>query len=186
MASPPYRSPATSPPNPSHSALPTARKRPALGMPSAAPPYPKKRKSSFFSTTSSTHGPSHPLRQVSLPPDEIGRGERSPSVDSEITTVTGFQSVAASGVGKKRRRRKKDEAQSVRSGGKGKAADAVSRTGGGGEDAEEEDDDGAAGGEDGIVEAGGKVDQEAEQKKIEYDPRPAPFIVYLLIVSVFL
>ena len=77
--------------------------------------------------------------------------------------------MAASGIGKKRKRGKKDEGQSVRSLGKGKAADTTSRTGGIGEDVEEEDDDGAAGGEDGIVEAGGKVDRVAEQKKMKYD-----------------
>ena len=182
MASPPYRSPAASPPNPSHSALPTSRKRPALGMPSAVPPYPKKRKSSFFSTTSS----SHPLRQTSFPPEEVDGGQRSPSVESDFTAVTGSQSLAASGVGKKRRRRKKDETQSVRSAGKGKTADTASRTGGMGEDVEEEDDDGAAGGEEGIVESGVKVDRVAEQKKMKYGPEPIHSSSHLLTVSVSL
>jgi transcription initiation factor TFIID subunit 11 len=161
MASPPYRSPATSPPGPAHAALPNSRKRGPGSI--AGTGNTKRRKPSSFSTSSS-----HPLRQTSFPPEEAlnGAGERSPSVDSDYTAVTGNQSVAASTIGmKKRGRKKKDGAESVISGKGG--ADARSKTGAPDEEAEgeeDEEDDGIGG----VVDEGeqGKVDKAAEKKKI--------------------
>jgi transcription initiation factor TFIID subunit 11 len=164
MASPPHRSPATSPPYPSHSNLPTSRKRP-LPTISTNPQYPNKRVNSSFSNTGSTH----PLRQTSFPPEEPRDGERSPSVESIVTAGTGARSVTASTLGKKKARKKKDDTQSVRSAGRGSVAeDARSRTGGGQDDEELEEDDepGAAAAD--LVETGAKVDDAHEQQRIAY------------------
>ena len=170
MASPPYRSPATSPPNPAHSSLPNPRKRP-LSLSTNAPPHPKKHKPSSFSTTTSS---AHPLRQTSFPPEEAISGERSPSVESDITAATGARS--ARGVGGRRRRKgkKKDGAESIKSADRSsKLRGAASRTSGLEEEEvveDEEDDDEGDGGGGGVedMDGGVKVDEAAEKKKLAY------------------
>ncbi|KAL8936736.1 MAG: hypothetical protein Q9216_004777 [Gyalolechia sp. 2 TL-2023] len=145
MASPPYRSPATSPPYPSSATLPNPKKRPSLSV-TSHPPGAKRRKPTNASQAS-TPATSHPLRQTSFPPEEsaIDIGERSPSVESDVTGITGRHSVMTSGThhlkGKKRGRKRKTEDASVMSGGNVAAVDAVSGGGQLAEEAEEDDDD---------------------------------------------
>jgi len=130
----------------------------------------KRRKVSSFST--STIGSAHPLRQTSFPPEEstLPNDERSPSVDSDYTAITGKQSVAASGIsgkqGKGKGKRKRGEG-SVRSGTAKGAADGRSATGRQDED-EEEEVDGEDEGDDGVVDAGTKVDKVQEKRKLAY------------------
>ncbi|KAM0803344.1 hTAFII28-like protein conserved region-domain-containing protein [Usnea florida] len=162
MASPPYRSPATSPPHPPNTSLPNPKKRPSVNVPTYAPSLKRQKRGSFHSAASSAH----PLRQTSFPPEEsaIITGERSPSVDSEITNITGKGSLAK-GVGKKRRSRGKGKqtAASVNSGAKEKTLDGREGTGEVPDDDEEEEDD--EGGDElvGNIE---EEDREAEEKKL--------------------
>ena len=165
MASPPYqssayRSPAASPPNPAHSVLPNPRKRP-LSTTLQTGGFNKKRKPSSFSATSSTH----PLRQTSFPPEEGQGGERSPSVESDYTTVTASHSVATSTKdgGRKRGRRKRDSAN-VKSPGKNRAAtDGGSKTG---ILEDEPEDDEVEAADDGLVDDNGGPDSGAEEKNL--------------------
>jgi len=128
----------------------------------------KRRKVSSFST--STTGSAHPLRQTSFPPEEstLANEERSPSVESDYTAITGKQSVAASGIsgkqGKGKGKRKRGEG-SVRSGTVKGAADGRSATDRP-EEEEEEEVDGEDEGDDGVVEDGAKVDKAQEKRKL--------------------
>ena len=165
MASPPYRSPAASPPYPPHATIPNPKKRPSLTGHSQLNPS-KRRKPSSFSTSATS---AHPLRQTSFPPEEsiTGHGARSPSVDSDFTGITGRQSVGTSATApKKPRGRKKKGQESVKSGTPKGRADGRSATGQAGDDGgeDEEEDEGDAGA--GMVDAGGKVDKAAEKKKM--------------------
>ena len=124
----------------------------------------KKRKPSSFSAASSTH----PLRQTSFPPEEGQEGARSPSVESDYTTVTGNQSVVTSAPGGKKRGRKRKDAESVKSADKTRTADGRSR-GGLDDDAEEDEGEGEGeGADDNLVDAGHKIDRVAEQKRMAY------------------
>ncbi|KAL8724742.1 MAG: hypothetical protein Q9166_007781 [cf. Caloplaca sp. 2 TL-2023] len=146
MASPIYRSPAGSPPYPSSATLPNPKKRPSLSV-TSHPPAAKRRKPTNASQNS-TPATSHPLRQTSFPPEEsaIDTGERSPSVDSD---VTGHQSVMTSATGKpkpkKRGRKRKTDEVTVASGVKATvAADAASAIGQPADEPEDDDDDAVA------------------------------------------
>ena len=166
MASPPRRSPATSPPYPSNANLPGARKRP-LTLSTNQSQLSKKRKTPSFSTSTSS---AHPLRQTSFPPEESREGQRSPSVDSVVTAATGARSVAASGRGRKKGKQRKDDTQSVRSATKASATgDRSSRAEGADEEAEYEEDDYAAGEGPGmdVVDEGAKVDEAHEQRRMK-------------------
>ena len=95
MASPPRLSPATSPPHPYHTSLPSSnpKKRPSLSLSGGAGgPIPRRRKTG--PTPASTPNTSHPLRQTSFPPEESAIDDstalRSPSVESDITGITGL------------------------------------------------------------------------------------------------
>ncbi|KAL9041827.1 MAG: hypothetical protein Q9214_003971, partial [Letrouitia sp. 1 TL-2023] len=161
MASPPYRSPATSPPYPAHMSLPNPKKRPSLSVSSHLPAL-KRRKPTNASQVS-TPGTSHPLRQTSFPPEESAI-ERSPSIESDVTGVTGSQSALTAGTGKpkaKRGRRRKTEDASIVSGGKATAADGGSVTGQAADEGAEDDEDDAEG-EDGAV-----GENEMQEKEIE-------------------
>ncbi|KAI4241414.1 MAG: hypothetical protein L6R40_004590 [Gallowayella cf. fulva] len=145
MASPTYRSPATSPPYPASAPLPNPKKRPSLSVTSHSPAV--KRRKPTNASQSSTPATSHPLRQTSFPPEKsaIDTGERSPSVDSD---ATGQQSVLASATGKprpkKRGRKRKTDEVTVISANKATAAaaaDLASATGQPADEPEEEDDD---------------------------------------------
>lgn len=147
MASPPYRSPAQSPPYPSSASLPNPKKRPSLSV-TSHPPAAKRRKPTNASQAS-TPAASHPLRQTSFPPEgsAVDIGERSPSVESDVTGVTGLtgpQSAITFGTRqrkpKKRGRKKKTEEGSVANGGKVAAADAASAAGNQVEEAEDDED----------------------------------------------
>lgn len=162
MASPPHRSSAASPPYPSPTLLPS-RKRP-LPSHSTSSPYPAKRANTSFSASSS----SHPLRQTSFPPEEGQQGERSPSVDSIVTTGTGARSTTAGARPKKRGRKRKEDTQSVRSGTRDTPRDTSSRASKGPADEEqdiEDDDEGDRQG-DILVQTGAKDDDEYEQQRI--------------------
>ncbi|MCJ1290673.1 hypothetical protein MMC34_002215 [Xylographa carneopallida] len=166
MASPPYRSPAASPPHPAHTTIPNPRKRPQLVMPNHANTL-KRRKVSSFSTSTTTSA--HPLRQTSFPPEEsaFSRDERSPSVDSDYTAITGKQSVGTSAFGGKKARGKKKKVDgSVKSETAKGTADGRSVAEGVDEYEDGEEVDGDADGEDGVVEDGAKVDRAAEKKKM--------------------
>ncbi|MCJ1475791.1 hypothetical protein MMC13_004455 [Lambiella insularis] len=164
MASP-YRSPAASPPNPAHTTIPNPRKRPQLVMPKHQSSL-KRRKVSSFSTSTTTSA--HPLRQTSFPPEEsaLSRDDRSPSVDSDYTAITGKQSVGASAIGGKKGKGKKRKIDgSVKSGTAKATGDARSVAElDVDEDGEEVDVDGE--GEAGVIEDGAKVDRAAEKKKL--------------------
>lgn len=162
MASPPHRSSATSPSYPSSTPQPS-RKRP-LPSHSTSSPYPAKRANASFSASSS----SHPLRQTSFPPEEGEQGERSPSVDSIITTGTGARSATAGARPKKRGRKRKEDTQSVRSGTRDTPRDTASRTskGPGDEEQDIEDEDEGDRTVDILVQAGAKDDDEYEQQRI--------------------
>lgn len=164
MASPPYRSPAQSPPYPSSASLPNPKKRPSISV-TSHPPAAKRRKPTNASQAS-TPATSHPLRQTSFPPEgsAVDIGERSPSVESDVTGVTGLtghQSAITSGTQqrkpKKRGRKKKTEEGSVANGGKVAAADAASAAGNQVEEAEDDED--YADENDGVI-----GDQEKQQK----------------------
>lgn len=160
-SSPPYRSPAASPPGLAHSVIPNPRKRGGAPIPGSS--LHKRRKPSSFSASSSAH----PLRQTSFPPEEaLGQGERSPSVDSDYTVNTGANSVAPSATGgKKRPKKKKNGTASVVSAGKGAAGDTASKTGAADEEVDGEEEEGD-GGDDDMVDEGGKIDRAAEKKKL--------------------
>ncbi|CAL8584193.1 hypothetical protein XPA_009797 [Xanthoria parietina] len=143
MASPIYRSPATSPPYPTSASLPNPKKRPSLSVNSHGPAA--KRRKPTNASQNSTPATSHPLRQTSFPPDEsaIDTGERSPSVDSD---VTGHQSIMTSATGKpkpkKRGRKRKTDEATVVSGGRAAApVDTASAAGQPADEPEDEEDD---------------------------------------------
>ena len=162
MASPPYRSPATSPPYPAHVPLPNPKKRHSIGP---SPHNPKRRKASNSSV--------HPLRQTSFPPEEsaINNSARSPSVESDFTGVTGGRSVLSNATGLKksgRPRKKREEGSAVGSTAKG-TADGRSATGQPQEDGaqeEEEEDEGEM--DEGVLDSRGQTDKVADQKKLAY------------------
>ncbi|KAK3171500.1 hypothetical protein OEA41_003584 [Lepraria neglecta] len=159
MASPPYRSPATSPPYPSHTSLPNPKKRPSLNMPGG--PSNKRQKRASINSAASAH----PLRQTSFPPEEsaINASERSPSVDSDFTIVTGGRSVVTAGNSKRVRgkgKAKKVEG-SVKSLGREKTADGAMRGGSEVPDDEDDEDEGA------VVDDGKVVDEAAEREKLK-------------------
>ena len=127
----------------------------------------KRRKVSSFSTSTTTSA--HPLRQTSFPPEEssFSRDERSPSVDSDYTAITGKQSVGTGAFGGKKVKTKKKRVDgSVRSGTAKGTVDGRSVAEGVDEDEDGEEVDGDADGEDGVVEDGTKVDRAAEKKKM--------------------
>lgn len=163
MASPPYRSPAGSPPYPNPVALPNPKKRPSLSL--AANPAPSKRRKSTFHSSVSTPGALHPLRQTSFPPEESVFSARSPSAETDLTGATGGRSSITAALGPKKRGRKKKTAEgSVKSSGKGKAgiADGASlKYGDEGEDEDDEDEDPER-----MVEEGDKVDKAKEKERL--------------------
>ena len=171
MASPPNRALATSPAYP-HIPLANPKKRPSLSVTSQ--PSSKRRKPSSVSV--STPGTSHPLRQTSFPPEESAAdpGARSPSVESDVTGVTGVTGgrsvvTAGTGVRKGKRRRKRRGEDSVKSGTKAAGGDEGSASGPAGEDgAEEEEEDAEAEGDEGLLDDGEKVDRVAEKKNLAY------------------
>ncbi|KAL8922776.1 MAG: hypothetical protein Q9172_003410 [Xanthocarpia lactea] len=143
MASPIYRSPATSPPYPASATLPNPKKRPSLSVTSHGPAA--KRRKPTNNSQNSTPATSHPLRQTSFPPEEsaFDTGERSPSVDSE---ATGHQTIMTSATGKPRpkkrgRKRKSDDATIVSGGRTAAAADVASAIGQPADEPEDDDDD---------------------------------------------
>ena len=169
MASNTHRSPATSPPYPSSAVLPNARKRHSTGFPTNQG---KRRKQSSFSTSTTS---SHPLRQTSFPPEgSAAQGERSPSVESDVTGVTGAtggKSVATSARGRPKgilKRRTNTATGSVKSGPKAGTIDGRSRVDGGGADEAIDEDEDEEQQDNGLVEAGDKVDKLAEEKKMAY------------------
>ncbi|KAL8687855.1 MAG: hypothetical protein Q9218_006088 [Villophora microphyllina] len=162
MASPIYRSPATSPPYPSSAILPNPKKRPSLSV-TSHPPAAKRRKPTNASQ-SSTPATSHPLRQTSFPPEgsAIDTGERSPSVESNITGYrSAMTSVAGKPPAKKRGRKRKIDQVSVISGDKAPAKEASSVAGPLADEPEEDDDEADA--EEGVS---GEQDKEQKRKDI--------------------
>ncbi|KAK0728801.1 hypothetical protein B0T26DRAFT_699369 [Lasiosphaeria miniovina] len=81
----------------------TNKKRTADG---AAAPALKRRKASAISVASANS--THPLRQTSFPPDDLGTpyGTRSPSVDLDAMSLVSGSQVSAAGPPKKKRGRK--------------------------------------------------------------------------------
>ena len=93
--------------------------------------------------------------------------ERSPSVDSDFTAITGKQSIGTSATTRKRGKYKKRKPEgSVKSGTAKGTVDGRSVKSGVNEDEEEEEADGDADGDDGVVDDGVKVDKAAEKKKL--------------------
>lgn len=169
MASPPNRAHATSPVYPPHIPLPNPKKRSSLSVSSQSSS--KRRKPSAVSV--STPATSHPLRQTSFPPEEsVGDpNARSPSVESDVTGVTGGRSVVTAGTGikKGRRRRRRKGEGSVKSGSKARGGEEGSASGQVGDDgAEEEEEDGEAEGDEALLDDGEKVDRAAEKKNLAY------------------
>lgn len=168
MASPPNRAHARSPVYPPHIPLPNPKKRPSLSV--ASHSAPKRRKPS--SVTTSTPATSHPLRQTSFPPEESAGdpNARSPSIESDVTGVTGGRSVITAGIGARKaraRKRRKGEG-SVRSGARASGGDEASGSGQVEDGAEEEEEDGDGDGDEGLVDDGEKVDRAAEKKNLAY------------------
>lgn len=168
MASPPNRALATSPVYPPHISLPNPKKRSSLSVTSQSSS--KRRKPSSVSV--STPATSHPLRQTSFPPEESAvDSARSPSVESDVTGVTGGRSVVTAGTGIRKgkgRRRRKGEG-SVKSGSKAPAGEEGSGSGHVGDDgAEEEEEDGEGEGDETLMDDGEKVDRAAEKKNLAY------------------
>ena len=161
MASPPSRSPAPSPPYPPHTSLPNPKKRPSVNVPTYPPSLKRQKRGSVHSSASSAH----PLRQTSFPPEEsaVVTGERSPSVDSEITNITGKGSFATAGGRRRKPKGKgKQAAASVKSGAKEKTVGGREGTGEVPDDDDEEDDEGG----DDVVDGVEEEDREAEKKKL--------------------
>lgn len=120
----------------------------------------RQKRASINSATSA-----HPLRQTSFPPEESNpnNAERSPSVDSDFTAVTGGRSVVTTGTTKRVRgkgKAKKVEG-SLKSVGKEKTAGGAARGGSEVPDDEDDEDEGA------VVDDGGVVDEEAEREKLK-------------------
>ncbi|KAL6722199.1 hypothetical protein ACLMJK_001306 [Lecanora helva] len=162
MASPPNYSSASSPPFSNHVPLSSSsKKRPSIPMPGHPPNIKRQKRASVHSNASALSA--HPLRQTSFPPEEsaLDTGARSPSVDSELTGITGSKSGVTHQTGKKRGRKKKVEG-SVRSAGREKTAEAARE---GTADAPEDEDDDDDGGE-AMMGEGEAVDAEAEVKKM--------------------
>lgn len=166
MASPPYRSPAGSPPYPHNASLPNPKKRPSLSLSANQPS--KRRKSTFHSAVS-TPGGSHPLRQTSFPPEESSLdagGARSPSIDSDITGVTGGKSTVTTGTTRKRKggRRKKAEG-SIISITKSKGGEGASAKDADDEVEDDEEDDEAA---NGMMDGGESIDKVKVRENLAY------------------
>lgn len=168
MASPPRIPSAGSPPYSNSSSLPQSKKRQAQGLSiSSNIPSAKRRKSTLPSGIS-TPGGSHPLRQTSFPPEESALdtgGIRSPSIDSDITAVTGSKSIitAATGIKGKRGRKKKAEGSIIIAKKSRPGVDGTS-TKGGGDDADEDEDDEEAG--EGFVNDGEEIDKITEKENL--------------------
>ena len=178
MASPPYRSSGTSPPNPAYATLPN---RASFKAP--IPHLSKRRKQSSFSTASN-----HPLRQTSFPPEEsaVINDGRSPSVESDFTAVTGRQSVVNSTAGakKKRGRKKKLPDASARSETAKGALDGKSEGGqAGGDRGEEEEEEEEVAGDEGMVDSGLKVDAAAEKKKLSFVQTSLAMLTGILLTN---
>ena len=164
MASPPYGTPATSPPLPPHITASNPKKRPSLSTPSHGPNLKRQKRTSTHSTTSALSN--HPLRQTSFPPEEsaLDTGARSPSIESDFTAVTGGKSVVTNTTGKRGRGKgkKKVDGGARSTTGREKTADAGrEETGEAPEDEEDEDEGG-----EGMVDDGEVVDREADVKKM--------------------
>ena len=148
----------------SHLQHSNSRKRPSLPIPPHGPNIKRQKRSSVHSSTSALSA--HPLRQTSFPTEEnaLETGARSPSVDSDITGVTGGRSVITNTKVKRVRgkgKRKKAEG-SVKSTGREKTVEEAREGTGEAPDEDYEDDAGAEG-----MEADSDVvDAEAEIKKM--------------------
>lgn len=132
-----------------------------MNVPPYAPSLKRQKRGSIHSAASSAH----PLRQTSFPPEEsaIVPGERSPSVDSEITNVTGKGSFATAGGRRRKTKGKgKQAAASVKSGAKERTVDGREGTGEVPDDDDYEDDEGG----DDVVDGLEEEDREAEEKKL--------------------
>ena len=146
--------------HPSHLS-PNPKKRPSVNVPPYAPSLKRQKRSSVHSAASSAH----PLRQTSFPPEEsaILTGERSPSVDSEVTNITGKGSLATTGGRRRKSKAKgKQPAASVKSGAKEKTVDGRESTGEVPDGDDDEDDEGG----DDVVDGVEEEDREAEEKKL--------------------
>lgn len=161
MASPPHRtsSPYLPPP-----------KQPKKRLPfplNAQTPNPKRRKPPGASAI--TSGASHPLRQTSFPPEESARpddGQRSPSVESETSILTGVQSVVTAGTGAKRRKRGGKQIQKEGVGEGSLVSGFGPRGGTGGPQVEEEEEEEDL--DEGLEDDGEKMDKAAEKKKLAW------------------
>lgn len=158
MASPPHRTSSPYPPK-------QPKKR--LQFPLNAQPNPKRRKPP--GSTATTSGASHPLRQTSFPPEESARpddGQRSPSVESETSILTGGQSVVTAGTGAKRRKRggKQIQKEGVGEGSVVSGFGPRGATGGLQVEEEEEEEDL----DEGLEDDGEKLDKAAEKKKLAW------------------
>lgn len=124
----------------------------------------RQKRTSVHSSTSAVSA--HPLRQTSFPPEESAfvTGARSPSIDSDITGVTGSKSVVTNTTGKKVRGRgkKKKVEGSLKSTGREKTAETAREGTGEAPDEDDEDDEGG----EGMVDDEEVVDAEAEIKKM--------------------
>ena len=168
MASPPRSSPATSPPNPPHATLPglnNPRKRPSIHLPQQHSSAKRQKQGSVAGSATSS---AHPLRQTSFPPEGSSFAEnavRSPSVESDVTGITGDggKSTIGAGYGKGRKRKGKQERRNVSGSvpGTGKRGSERSATGDVGDEDDDEDDAG-----EGLVDDGEEMDRAAERKNL--------------------
>ncbi|KAL9126093.1 MAG: hypothetical protein Q9217_004809 [Psora testacea] len=180
MASPPRSSPATSPPFPHHIPLPNLnnpRKRPSVHPPQQYNTSKRRKQSSVAGSAVSS---AHPLRQTSFPPEVGSFGNNvlgSPSVESDITGVTGEggRSVATAGTGKGIKKKGKNSGRDLGGSvvGIGKRRSERSATGDVGDEEEDEDDGG-----EGLVDDGEELDKAAERKNLSilvdaFDPDQA-------------
>ncbi len=132
----------------------------------SGPSMKRQKRTSIHSATSAATS-THPLRQTSFPPEEsaVG-GERSPSVESDFTAVTGGRSVVTTGTtkrgrgkGKGKGKGKKKVEGSVKSGGRAKTVDGARAES---ELPEDDDDDDQVA----MIDEGKVVDAEAEKDRI--------------------
>ncbi len=155
MASPPHRTTSSYPPPP---------KQPKKRLPfplNAQPSTSKRRKAS----ATSTPGTSHPLRQTSFPPEETGiPEERSPSVESEVSILTGGQSVVTAGTERARKRRRDKRTKDDVGEGSVLSGTATKPTVNGLLAAEEEEEEEDL--DEGLEDDGEKLDKVAEKKKL--------------------
>lgn len=125
----------------------------------------KRQKRTSIHSAASITGSTHPLHQTSFPPEEpaIGGvgGARSPSVESDFTTVTGGRSVVTAGTAKRGRGKGKKNkiTGSVKSAGREKTVDGAR---GESEIPEDDDDDDEVG----MVDDGKVIDAAAEKENI--------------------